>query len=101
MKSTMVKFSQQLEDNLPDVEELRNFVKGRIWKYLEATLMVRIEGCRDDLERGQSDDLDTLRINQGRAEELRFIAAYPQFLIDNYENLKDEIKMKQEEKDGK
>ena len=42
MKSTMVKFSQQLEDNLPDVEELRNFVKGRIWKYLEATLMVRI-----------------------------------------------------------
>jgi len=63
--------------------------------------MVRIEGCRDDLERGQSDDLDTLRINQGRAEELRFIAAYPQFLIDNYENLRDEIKTKQEEKDGK
>ena len=101
MKDPTVKFSRELEENLPPVEELKNFINGKIWKYLEATLMVRIEGCRDDLERGQSDDLDTLRINQGRAEELRYIAAYPQFLIDNYENLKDEIKMKQEEKDGK
>lgn len=101
MKSSMVKFSQQLEDNLPDVEELRNFVNSRIWKYLEATFMVRIEGCRDDLERGQSDDLDTIRINQGRAEELRFIVSYPQFLIDNYDNLRDELKTRQEEKDGK
>ena len=105
MNSTTVKISQQfamqLEDNLPDVEELRNFSKGRIWKYLEATFMVRIEACRDDLERGQSDDLDTVRINQGRLEELRFIVTYPQFLIDNYDNLRDELKTRQEEKDGK
>lgn len=100
MKSSMVKFSRELEENLPPVEELKNFISGRIWKYLEATIMFRIEGCRDDLERGQSDDLDTLRINQGRAEELRFIASYPQFLIDNYENLREEIKTKEEEKNG-
>lgn len=96
-----VKFSQELGTMLPPIEEIRNFAFGGIWKYIEATLNYRLNGCRDDLEDPRNSRDEDIHL-KGRAEELRFLIDYPNFLIDNYDSLRDEMdkeiyKIKKEE----
>lgn len=81
--------------DMPPPEELKSFKRNPIWKYISDTIDYRIKSARDDLE-NQNLDLDTFRVFQGRIEELRFIGSLPDFLIENYDQLKAEVKAKKE-----
>lgn len=59
------------------------------------TMAFRIKSARDDLE-DQNLDIETIRVHQGRIEELRFIDSLPSFIIENYENLRSELDAKKE-----
>ena len=75
---------------LPPLSNIRDFVGNHVWKYIAETIAFRIKSVRDDLE-DQNSDIDTIRVNQGRVEEMRFIENLPSFLINQYDNLKAEI----------
>jgi hypothetical protein len=80
--------------NLPRIEELRSFEHNEVWRYISDTLKYRIYAARDDLE-DQNADIETMRVHQGRIEELRFILDLPRFIIDQYDNLKAELDAKE------
>lgn len=72
--------------DIPSVEEVRNFESNPVWKYISDTIKYRVNSARDDLE-DQNADIDTIRVHQGRIEELRFIESLPGFLISQHDNL--------------
>lgn len=92
-----------ISNDIPPVSEVAAFKSGRIWRYIEETLFYRIKSARDDLE-NQTLDIETIRVYQGRIEELRFLSSLPDFIIELSNAIKDEIeatekaKEKQEEK---
>lgn len=77
-------------EDLPPQSEVRNFVGLAVWKYISDTISYRIRAIRDDLE-DQNVDIETIRVQQGRVEELRFIIGLPNFILKNYDNLIAEI----------
>ena len=81
--------------DVPPKDEAEAFKRNRVWKYISDTIDFRIKSARDDLE-NQSMDLETLRVYQGRIEELRFIGSLPDFIIENFDNLKAEVEAKKE-----
>ena len=81
--------------DVPPKDESEAFKRNRVWKYISDTIDFRIKSARDDLE-NQSMDLETLRVYQGRIEELRFIGSLPDFIIENFDNLKAEVEAKKE-----
>jgi hypothetical protein len=83
--------------DLPGLDEIKHLVKTDIWKYIADTIAYRVKSARDDLE-DQNLDLDTIRVQQGRIEELRFIESLPDFLIEQYDNLKAETGASREAK---
>lgn len=84
-----------IASELPFLDEIKSFTSTRMWKYVHDTLAFRIKSARDDME-DQNADIETLRVMQGRIEELRFIETLPDFLIANYDNLKAEISANKE-----
>ena len=80
--------------DIPPVSEVQAFKRDRIWKYIADTIDFRIKSARDDIE-DQRMDLETIRVYQGRIEELRFIASLPDFIIENFTQLKAETEAKQ------
>lgn len=85
--------SIMLGNDLPPMEEVQAFMRNSVWKYIADTISFRIKSARDDME-DQKIDLETLRVYQGRIEELRFIGDLPNFIIDTYNQLKAEIEAK-------
>lgn len=81
--------------DLPPIEEVRAFMRNTVWKYMLDTINFRIKSARDDLE-DQRLDTETIRVYQGRIEELRFIGDFPAFIIDTYIQLKAELDAKKE-----
>lgn len=92
--------SVMLGNDIPPLEEVEAFTRNSVWKYILDTIDFRIKSARDDME-DQKVDIETIRVFQGRIEELRFIGDLPTFIIDTYAQLKDEIAAKKaaEEKD--
>ncbi len=86
-----------IDTKLPSVERLKAFAKDPVWQYINDTIRYRIKASRDDLE-DQRIDIETVRVYQGRIEELRFVQAIPSFLIENYDSITDELKGKAEAK---
>lgn len=84
-----------LGNDTPSLERLQTFVRDSVWKYITDTIDFRIKSARDDLE-DQHLDIETIRVYQGRIEELRFIRSLPQFVIENFEQLRAEIQAKSE-----
>lgn len=82
-----------LTSKLPPKEEIEAFKRNAVWNYIADTIDFRLKSARDDLE-NQNIDIDTIRVYQGRIEELRFIGCLPDFLIDNFDLLKAEISAK-------
>ena len=87
--------SVTIGSDLPPLSEVEAFMRNTVWKYISDTIDFRIKSARDDLE-NQSMDLETLRVYQGRIEELRFIGSLPDFIIENFDNLKAEVEAKKE-----
>jgi hypothetical protein len=85
--------SVTIGSDLPPLSEVEAFMRNTVWKYISDTIDFRIKSARDDIE-DQNMDLETIRVNQGRIEELRFIGSLPKFVIDSYTQLKDEIDAK-------
>ena len=79
--------------DVPILEEVKAFSRNKIWKYIQDTIDFRIKSARDDLE-DQNMDIETIRAYQGRIEELRFIGSLPDFIIENYTQLKSEVEAK-------
>lgn len=79
--------------DVPILEEVKAFSRNKIWKYIQDTINFRIKSARDDLE-DQNMDIETIRAYQGRIEELRFIGSLPDFIIENYPQLKSEVEAK-------
>lgn len=81
--------------DLPTLDSLKSLFRSSVWKYMSDTMAFRIKSARDDLE-DQNLDIETIRVHQGRIEELRFIDSLPSFIIENYENLRSELDAKKE-----
>lgn len=81
--------------DLPTLDSLKSLLRSSVWKYMSDTMAFRIKSARDDLE-DQNLDIETVRVHQGRIEELRFIDSLPSFIIENYENLRSELDAKKE-----
>jgi len=79
-----------LSIDIPRPEDIRSFINSSMWRYISDTLKYRINAARDDLE-DQNLGIDTIRVHQGRLEELRFLLDLPDFIIDNYDNLRAEL----------
>ena len=90
--------SVMLGNDIPPLEEVEAFTRNGVWKYISDTIDFRIKSARDDME-DQKIDIETLRVFQGRIEELRFIGDLPTFIIDTYTQLKDEIAAKKAAED--
>lgn len=86
--------SVTIGSDIPPVSEVKAFKRDAIWKYISDTIDFRIKSARDDLE-DQRLDIETIRVFQGRIEELRFIASLPDFIIENFTQLKAEVDAKQ------
>ena len=84
-----------IDTDLPSKERLQTFIKDPVWRYIADSIAYRIKGSRNDLE-DQRLDIETIRVYQGRIEELRFIEQFPQLIIDQYDEMKAELDAKRE-----
>lgn len=84
-----------LTSKLPPKDEIEAFKRNAVWNYIADTIDFRLKSARDDLE-NQNIDIDTIRVYQGRIEELRFIGCLPDFLVNNFDLLKAEVDAKNE-----
>ena len=86
---------EMLDESLPSKGRFIAFTQDPVWKYLSDSIAFRIKCSRNDLE-DQRLDIDTIRIYQGRIEELRFIESFPQLIIDQYDEMMSEVDAKRE-----
>jgi hypothetical protein len=81
------------------LQQYKEFLDSAMWADIKEILLIRRSSVRSDLEIGKDLPKDDLILweerMRGRADELRFLADYPQYVADNYETLS-----KEEESDG-
>jgi len=66
------------------------FISGNVWKDMKNIIALRLSECRDMLEAGIDADINRIRVEQGRAEEMRYILSLPDNIIEDWENLNEE-----------
>lgn len=76
------------------LQQYKDFLDSAVWIDIKEVLLLRRSSIRDELERGAnlsgSALLEWEERQRGRADELRFLADYPQYMVDNYDTMKGE-----------
>lgn len=66
------------------------FLSSNVWKDIKHIVALRLSECRDMLEGGVDADIGRIRVEQGRAEELRYILSLPDSIVEEWETLNEE-----------
>lgn len=72
------------------LQQYKDFVESALWMDLREVLLLKRSAVRDALEAGDPNGEKSAGWEdreRGRADELRFLADYPQYVVDNFESL--------------
>ncbi len=72
--------------------QFMEFIDSNVWTDIRNILLIRLNDCRDSLETGINSGIEEIRIEQGRAEELRYILDLPRSIVEDWESLNEDMK---------
>ena len=83
------------------IQQWQDFIQSAVWVDIKEMLLLERSAIRDGLELGPTEDFDGDLLlweerGRGKAEAIRHMVDYPQYVVDNYETLNKE----EEEENG-